>query len=80
MVGEEVLTVPGVGSLYCFQVHFDEFWENVGPIVSDRWFADGFGEVQFLDPSLSPDPYLVTAGIIVPVELTTWDSLKALYR
>jgi hypothetical protein len=80
VVAEEWLNVPGIGSLYCFKVHFDELWENAGPIVSDRWFADGFGEVQFHDLAFAPDPYLVTAGIVIPVEEKTWGWVKALYK
>jgi len=80
VVAEEWLEVPGIGNLYCFKVHYDESWENVGPLVTDRWFADGFGEMQFLDLALSPDPYLVTAGIVIPVEEKTWGEMKSLYR
>ena len=80
VVAEEWLAVPGIGNLYCFKVHYDQTWENVGPLVTDRWFADGFGEVQFLDPAFSPDPYLVTAGVVIPVEEKTWGEVKSLYR
>ena len=80
VVAEEWLNVPGIGNLYCFKVHYDEVWENVGPIVSDRWFADGFGEVKFLDLALAPDPYLVTAGVVIPVEEKTWGGVKSFYR
>ena len=80
VVAEEMLNVPGIGSLYCYKVHYDEFWENAGPIASDRWFADGFGEVQVLDLAVAPDPYLVTAGVVIPVEEKTWGDVKASYK
>ncbi len=80
VVAEEWLNVPGIGSLYCFQVHYDEFWENAGSIASDRWFADGFGEVKNLDLSISPDPFIVTSGIVIPVEEKTLGAVKALYK
>ena len=80
VLAEDWLAVPGVGNLYCFHVHYEEVWENFGPRSADRWFADGFGEVQFIDPFSSPDPYLVTAAIVIPVEEQTWSSVKSMYR
>jgi hypothetical protein len=80
VVAEELVTVPGVGTLYCYKVHFEEVWENFGSLVSDRWFADGFGEVKLLDQGMAPDPFIVTAGNVVQTERNTWDELKALYR
>ena len=79
VVAEEWISVPGIGNFYCFKVHYDEVWENVGPVIADRWYADGFGEVQFLDGP-APDPFLVTAAIVIPVEEKTWSSVKSFYR
>lgn len=79
VVAEEWISVAGVGNLYCFKVHYDEVWENVGPRFADRWYADGFGQVQFDDvPEL--DPFLVTAAVVIPVEEQTWGSVKSMYR
>jgi hypothetical protein len=80
VVAEEFLNVPGIGTLYCYKVHYDEFWENLGPQVADRWYADGFGLVKFFSPNVSPDPYIVTAGVVIPVEEKTWGWVKALYK
>ncbi len=80
VVAEELLNVPGIGTLYCYKVHYDEFWENLGPQVADRWYADGFGLVKFFSPNVSPDPYIVTAGVVIPVEEKTWGWVKALYK
>jgi len=68
------------GSLYCYKVHYDEIWENLGPQVTDSWYADGFGLVKFFSPNVSPDPYIVTAGVIIPVEEKTWGWVKALFK
>ncbi len=80
VVAEEMLNVPGIGDLYCYKVHFDEFWENAGPQVSDRWYADGFGLVKIFSPGAFPDPFIVTAGVVIPVEGKTWGGVKALYK
>jgi hypothetical protein len=80
VVAEELLIVPGIGTLYCYKVHYDELWENLGPQVADRWYADGFGEVKYFSPGFSPDPFIVTAGVVIPVEEKTWGWVKALYK
>jgi len=36
--------------------------------------------VKILAPGASPDPFIVTAGVVIPVEEKTWGEMKSLYR
>ena len=79
VVAEEWVTAPGIGDLYCYKVHYDETWSNVGQIVADRWYADGFGEVQFLT-ARAPDPFLVYSAIVIPVEQQSLSEVRSIFH
>jgi hypothetical protein len=75
---EELVTVP-YGTFMCYRVRKTV---AVGTAVMERiyWYCDGIGRVkiQLVDDQLTFD--LANGQTVIPVENTTWGSVKSLYR